>query len=417
MKKLLALLLATVVFASIACVAGAETKEIVIWRPQNTVQIEEWVAGQIDAFNAEYAGQYHVTQQTFPKSGADSYTEKVSTAVLTNRLPDLLFVDGPNVAGYAENGIIVPLDEFVSAEDKADMIDSCLKQGTYNDKLYAVALWESSVGVFYNKDILAEAGIEVPAKIEDAWTWTQLYDVAKSLTTKDHFGITLNTNASQITYYYSPLYVQLGSDMVSADGAVANGYVNGEAGVKIANYLKSFYTDGIANIEPVSTEFADGKSALWLATSYQVTTLSNYPDLNWGVTYYPVSDEGVGGTPTGSWTVAVTSNASDPKGAYCFLDYLTNTAANITGCPAAGYLPPRKSSSEAMPEFNAEPYAKFAEQLIKNGAPRPRTPVFTALNASYNAGISDIVLGSDAQAKLDEVAQKVDDEYKMNFGF
>ncbi len=71
-------------------------------------------------------------------------------------LPDVLTVDGPNIAAYAANGIIQPLAEL-SEEEKSIYLPSIIDQGTYNDKLYALGVMESSVGLYYNKEILQEA--------------------------------------------------------------------------------------------------------------------------------------------------------------------------------------------------------------------------------------------------------------------
>ena len=60
---------------------------------------------------------------------------------------------------------------MVTAESKEDIMPSILAQGIYDDKLYTLGLWDSSVAIYYNKDMLEEVGITVPTKIEDAWTW------------------------------------------------------------------------------------------------------------------------------------------------------------------------------------------------------------------------------------------------------
>ena len=41
-----------------------------------------------------------------------------------------------------------------------------------DDDLYALGVMESSVGLYYNKDILEEAGIEVPDS-DHPWTWSE----------------------------------------------------------------------------------------------------------------------------------------------------------------------------------------------------------------------------------------------------
>ena len=57
--------------------------------------------------------------------------------MLSGNLPDVLTVDGPNVAAYAANGIIQPLAELTE-EEKGIYLDSIIEQGTINDKLYAL---------------------------------------------------------------------------------------------------------------------------------------------------------------------------------------------------------------------------------------------------------------------------------------
>lgn len=57
-------------------------------------------------------------------------------------------------------------------------LDSIIQQGTYNNKLYALGAMESSVGLYYNKDILAEAGVEVP-DADHPWTWSEFTEVSQ----------------------------------------------------------------------------------------------------------------------------------------------------------------------------------------------------------------------------------------------
>ena len=40
------------------------------------------------------------------------YSDKINASVMAGGLPDVLTVDGPNVAAYASNGIIQPLAEL-----------------------------------------------------------------------------------------------------------------------------------------------------------------------------------------------------------------------------------------------------------------------------------------------------------------
>ena len=74
--------------------------------------------------------------------------------------------------------------------------------------------------------------------------------------------------------------------------------------------MNSLIQDGYANIDPIQKEFHNGKAATMLGGSWEVATLEkDYPDLNWGITYFPVADgDGILTSPTGDWAASVTKN-------------------------------------------------------------------------------------------------------------
>ena len=124
--------------------------------------IEETPEGQaylesVNSFNEHYNGRYFADVEFIPRNDSGGgYSDKVNASVLSGNLPDVLTVDGPNVAAYAANGIIQPLAELTE-EEKGIYLDSIIEQGTFNDELYALGAMESSVGLYYNKAILQEA--------------------------------------------------------------------------------------------------------------------------------------------------------------------------------------------------------------------------------------------------------------------
>ena len=77
-------------------------------------------------------------------------------------------------------------------EDWDDFLDSTKNQGTYDGKIYAIGATESSVALYYNRDMLDEAGIKAPDKLEDAWTWSEFADVAGKLTKDGVMGTNLS---------------------------------------------------------------------------------------------------------------------------------------------------------------------------------------------------------------------------------
>lgn len=122
--------------------------------------IEETPEGEayrdaVKGFNDAYNGKYFADIEFIPRNDSGGgYSDKVNASVLSGDLPDVLTVDGPNIAAYAANGIIQPLVPL-SDEERNEYLDSIIEQGTYNDQLYALGAMESSVGLYYNKDIIA----------------------------------------------------------------------------------------------------------------------------------------------------------------------------------------------------------------------------------------------------------------------
>lgn len=147
--------------------------------------IEETEEGQVyrkavDRFNEQFNGRYFADIEFVPRNDSGGgYSDKINASVMAGGLPDVLTVDGPNVAAYAANGIIQPLAPLTE-DEQSIYLPSILDQGTYNDQLYALGVMESSVGLYYNKAILKEAGIEVPDP-DHPWTRSQFLEILARL--------------------------------------------------------------------------------------------------------------------------------------------------------------------------------------------------------------------------------------------
>ena len=95
--------------------------------------IEETEEGQcyketVEAFNKEYDGEYFADIEFIPRNDSGGgYSDKINASVMSGGLPDVLTVDGPNIAAYAENGIIQPLAEL-SEEEKSIYLESIIEQ-------------------------------------------------------------------------------------------------------------------------------------------------------------------------------------------------------------------------------------------------------------------------------------------------
>lgn len=427
MKKRAVAVTFAAMMISCLCIGCGQAKErvnedgesvITVWSPTDEPAIEEWWVEKIAAFNEQHKGSIHLQREAIVRADSYAYEDKINAAITSNDLPDILFVDGPTVSVYAANEITLPIDDFFTQEDWDDFLDSSKQQNTYDGKIYAVGATESSVALYYNADMLAQAGISVPESKEDAWTWTEFYDAAKKLTKDGVVGTNIILDKGEgLPYVLEQFWISNGTDLVSADGSKADGYINSPEGIEAAEFLNSLIQDGYANIDPIQKEFHNERAATMLGGSWEVATLENdYPDLNWGVTYFPVADNG--GTltsPTGDWVASVTKNAQDLEAVKEVMNFLFSEENVTTYAQAISKPPTRKSSYEVLTEYNEYPRSLFKEQLMETGHPRPRTPSYSVLSAEFSEAMLNIFTGVDAKEALDAAAAATDKDYNKYY--
>ena len=197
----------------------------------------------VNAFNKAYDGKYFADIEFIPRNDSGGgYSDKINASVMSGDLPDVLTVDGPNIAAYAENGIIQPLAKMTEKE-KSVYLKSIIEQGTYNNKLYALGAMESSVGLYYNKEILDEAGIQVP-DADHPWTQSHVLEVLKKLKPimdkKNGYALDMTFPVGEATiYYYAPFFWSNGGDLTDKTGLTVDGIFNSKQNIKTVSYFKT----------------------------------------------------------------------------------------------------------------------------------------------------------------------------------
>ena len=211
----------------------------------------------VESFNEAFDGKYFADIEFVPRNDSGGgYSDKVNASVMSGGLPDVLTVDGPNVSAYAANGIIQPLAELTE-EEKSEYLPSIIEQGTVNDQLYALGVMESSVGLYYNQDILEEAGIEVP-EADDPWTWSEFLEILEELKPlmeeKDGYPLDMTFPVGETSiYYFAPFVWSGGGELISEDGLEAEGYFNSDATVKAMEYFRSIVENEYMQKPPLTT--------------------------------------------------------------------------------------------------------------------------------------------------------------------
>ncbi len=123
-------------------------------------------------FNEEMAGQVEVT--AIAQGDIQELNQKIRAAASGGGLPGATMGDDYDITQYAANGIIVPLDPFVSdpenglsEEEISDFLPGQFnrhKLAIYDDQMMAFPQGFSAFTCFWNADALQAAGFDGPPK-------------------------------------------------------------------------------------------------------------------------------------------------------------------------------------------------------------------------------------------------------------
>ncbi|MCI9105335.1 MAG: sugar ABC transporter substrate-binding protein [Lachnospiraceae bacterium] len=383
--------------------------------------IEDTEEGQayrqsVDRFNEVYNGTYFADIEFVPRNDSGGgYSDKVNASVMAGGLPDVLTVDGPNVAAYAANGIIQPLAELTE-EEKSVYLESILEQGTYQNQLYALGVMESSVGMYYNKDILEEAGIAVP-EAGQPWTWSEFLEILESLKplmeSKGGYPLDMTFPVGEASiYYYAPFVWSNGGNLVSEDGLIVDGFFNAEEMGEAMEFFRNVVERKYMSEAPIDHLFESGRAAFKIDGAWEVNTVyQNYPDIRLGVAPYVVGENWDGGryTPTGSWAYAASSDSKNLEGATELVKWMSGVESGIRIWELSKTFPSTYEAFEQIDVFQSdENYRMLYEQLKAYGHPRPKTPVYPQVSTSFQQALESIALsGQETQQVLDKSVERI----------
>ena len=201
MKKVLALVLATIMVLSISA-AFADKTPLTLW----SIAVEgdsnraAYLAA-VDAFNAANPD----FEMTMEPTENEAYKTKIKAAMNAGTdLPDIFFTWSMSFLGdFVNAGRVLCLDD-VLPEYKDKLTDTVLANTTYEGKHYGVPLTMNVVTLFANMDLLAKVGCE---KVPE--TYDELIEVCKALKAADiiPFGVSGKENWC-LSEYTEPLLVK-----------------------------------------------------------------------------------------------------------------------------------------------------------------------------------------------------------------
>lgn len=282
--------------------------------------------------------------------------KKIRASAQAKSLPALTVAYEDQVAEYMKSGVVLPLDSLVtdstngmSAEDLADIPALYLNGNRYpqfGGQLLSFPFTKSNLVLYYNRSLMAKAGIQGPPK-----TWSELEKQSAAITAvTGRPAFAFSSDASTL----DGMIYSFGGEVLADDGK--HTLFDQPATVKVLELLQRMAkakTLVEASGDDTSSMFGSQLCAFTLNTSAgRVSMEERVKDsFDWDLSIIPHAD---GVSPV---TVMYGPNVCIFKGqpeaeaaAWKFVKYWVSPAVTARWARDTGYLPVRKSAT-ALPEM------------------------------------------------------------------
>lgn len=356
-----------------------------------------------------------IQMKTIPYS---DYEVRLRTEIATGTPPDIMAIDSPTLALYANAGSLLSIDSYMKSEGSIeDFPTSTLRGLSYNDQIYLAPIAESSIALFYNKHVLKEAGIPFPlSNPNEPLTWDEVIEIAKKVTNpeKGIMGIDPGQGFGEgeaPAYFKMPFLWQFGADVLSPDATTASGYLDSEKAIEALQLYQDFYHEqGVASVEMGTNDFINGKLAMTVLGSWTLKDFERNEDFtlgeDFGVAPLPKGVYQV--SPNGGWALGISSQSKYPNEAWKFIKYVTGYEGMKKYVTITSDLPARYSVVKDIPELNQYPLNIFIEQTLRYSQNRPVTPAYPVVSNAIRVLFEDIGIGGkDVHISAKEAVDKI----------
>jgi len=295
-----------------------------------------------------------IQRETVP---GDTLIQKVLQQASSKTLPDVLMLDNPDVQQIAATGALAPLNDMGLSGD--GVIKGMVDATSYQGKLYGLAPVTNTIALFYNTQMLQEAGVQPPK------TWDELKAAAKKLTKPGRYGMAFNANATyEGSWQFLPaMWTNGGDETDLTSPQVAEALQLWVDLVKSGSASKSVinWTQG-----DVNDQFIAGKAAMMVNGPWQIPSLNKNPKIKWDVVQFPVNK--VGQTPVAplggeAWTVPLNKDQAKQQKAADFVKCL-NSDENELAWAKARFTVPTKTAVLDQYVTDVPSMKAFTEQVV-----------------------------------------------------
>ncbi len=418
----------------------------------NAVKITFWhsMAGDIGGKAIpQMANDFNVSQKAchvtpIYQGSYDDSLNKLKAGLQGKDVPAMIQIFDIGTRQMVDLKVITPVQNYVDKEkyDISDLEPNVLAYYTVDGKMQSMPFNTSTPLLYYNKDLFKAAGLD-PEK--PPTTFDEFAAAARKLTKKEGTKTTVYGGAFAIYGWFFEQFLAVSGDYYvdknnGRDGVASKATFNSPAGLKILDWWKGMYDEGIlANYgrKTVDTRnaFIAGQTAMFIDSTAVVKGVLDSVGKKFTVgtaflprpnaEAYKTSGTIIGG---GSLWIINARPQAEQDCAWEFIKYQTSAKQQSYWQTMSGYFPIRKTAyNEQLTKDWVAKYPTFQTAVDQlHAAPNNRFTnggligVFPVARASIETAIEEILAGkSTTQVALDKAAgdiTKAIEEYNLTMG-
>ncbi|MGH3359648.1 MAG: extracellular solute-binding protein [Nocardioidaceae bacterium] len=336
----------------------------------------------------------------------ENINDVVSTKLQSEETtPDILNIDA--YASFASDDLLYEAEDVLSPETVSDIDPGFAENASLDGTMYGMPLFASTRALFYNKDLLEEAGVKAPPK-----TWDELMDASEKVSALDDvvggYGMPLGNEEAQAET--SIWTIGAGGSWGNTDELT----IETEENLAGLEQMQAMIDAGVTQDNPGSTQrtpmlnvFMQGEIGMAEGLPPIVGQIeADYPDLNYGIAPMPTENGDPATLGVADHLMAFEKDGSKQDAIRAFLDYFYSPEVYANFVKTEGFLPITESAGEELADDPAiEP---FLSTLGDAQFYPSNNPAWPAVQGALQSDVGTIDQGADPAdvlAKVQEAAE------------
>jgi multiple sugar transport system substrate-binding protein len=271
----------------------------------------------VEAFDRSQTG---IDVELLPFADRDDLIVRLSTSIAGGQPPDLFLMNYRYYGQFAARDALEPVDPYLRTSEvfsAHDFFQTSMTPFQWDGEQMCLPQNVSSLVVYYNADLFADAGLPLPA---EGWTWNDMVQSAEALTRDDGgdgaaevYGLGVDPEIIRL----APFIWSNGGTLVDDEADPTRFDFDAPAVTAMQRFLdlRSVHgvtpTDVEAESEDFETRFLNGRLGMLMESRRVVPTLRTITSFRWDVAPVPILSEPTSVLHADAYCITEGSDAKD----------------------------------------------------------------------------------------------------------